>query len=71
MLNYMDLCEVGEATLEEIDYYIDVWHEGTIKKPLHAFLGMTKREFKIYMKDKNYLKQIVELRKARNKASTS
>jgi hypothetical protein len=44
MKKFIDLCVSGEATVEEIDNYIDAWHESDANEELHEFLGLSKDE---------------------------
>ena len=57
---------MGELLADDIDDCIDLWHEGNGRKPLHAFLGMTKEEYSLWLSDPELLPHIALAR--RNKA---
>ena len=63
MSNFILNCINGDALLSEIDDYIDLWHDGESEISLHEFLGMTKKEYALYMEDEQYLATIVTARK--------
>ncbi|MCC2608002.1 hypothetical protein [Planctobacterium marinum] len=45
-MNFIDLCLSGEAFLDEIDDYVDKWHEDEESpQELHEYLGMTEKEY--------------------------
>ena len=56
-------CTRGEVLLEEIDDFVDAWHEGDYDEGLHEFLGMTLREYSLWVADVNMLSFIVTARK--------
>lgn len=60
MSNYIEKCLAGEAFIDEIDDYIDTWHEsgGTLK--LNEFLGMTNEEYKYFVMDEDVLPFIIK-----------
>lgn len=40
--NFIDLCLQGEIVdLNQIDDFIDAWHDGDSEQTLHEFLGLT------------------------------
>ncbi|MFT2010199.1 hypothetical protein ACMA1I_16105 [Pontibacter sp. 13R65] len=59
MSNFIQDCINGDALLSEVDDYIDIWHESDTELPLHEFLGMTKREYALFVEDEIYLGSIV------------
>ncbi len=59
MSNFIQKCEKGEVLLEEVDDFIDAWHEGKSNMLLHEFLGMTKAEYNLWVVDPNVLPYIV------------
>lgn len=63
MSNFVVKCINGDALLSEIDDYIDLWHNNDTGMPLHAFLGMTQKEYALYVEDEQYLASIVTARK--------
>ena len=54
-LTFVERCLNGSALPDEIDDYVDNWHDTDIgtKIPLHAFLGMDKHEYALWMRDPN------------------
>lgn len=43
--NFIDLCLKGEVLLEEIDDWVDEWHDTPQEAELHDFLGMNWDEY--------------------------
>lgn len=48
-LKFLDACLEGDALIEDIDDYIDQWHEGDSKEELHDFLGFTQDEYELWL----------------------
>ena len=63
MSDFIKKCISGDAVLGDIDNYIDQWHEGDSDLPLHEYLGMTKREYALFIEDETYLAYIVTAHK--------
>ena len=61
--NFINDCIKGYSLLDEIDDYIDEWHDSDTDLSLHDFLGMTKREYSLYIQDEDYLALIVTAHK--------
>jgi len=59
MSSFIEKCLRGEVLLEEIDDFVDAWHEGESRLPLHKFLGMTKSEYSLWVVDPAVLPFIV------------
>lgn len=59
-LNFMELCLQGKALPEEIDDYIDAWHEGDSDESLHEYLGMSSEEYSLWIKNPNAIHSIIE-----------
>jgi len=57
--SFIELCSMGEALLEEIDDYIDLWNESSQKAELHEFLGMTWEEYSAWVVEPDILPFIV------------
>lgn len=63
MKKFIDLCLSGDAFLDEIDDYIDQWHEGEGEDlELHEFLGMSEEEYNLWLKCPKQLATIVSAR---------
>jgi hypothetical protein len=43
--NFIDLCLRGEVLLEEIDDWVDEWHDTPQDRKLHEYLGMNWAEY--------------------------
>jgi hypothetical protein len=63
MSNFITDCINGDALLSDIDDYISMWHNGDSTITLHDFLGMTRKEYALYLKNDIYLASIVSSRK--------
>lgn len=63
---FVDKCLAGEALLDDIDDYIDRWHEGegNPDASLAAFLGFTDEEYKLWAEKPNTLAFILNARKS-------
>jgi len=61
--NFVDQCLAGEALLEDIDNYVDDWHESNTEIELHEFLGMTEKEYSLWVVDPNILPFIITAHK--------
>ncbi len=50
-MNFIQLCLSGEVLEEDIDEFIDNWHEGKAGQyqSLHEFLGMSWEEYSIWV----------------------
>lgn len=64
MSNFIDKCLNGDCLVEEIDDYVDLWHEGDSTESLHSFLGMTEDEYGLWMRDSEYIYFILEAHKS-------
>jgi hypothetical protein len=60
--SFIELCLQGRVLLDEIDDFVDAWHETDGKKPLHEFLGMKKSEYALWIRDPDLLAYIVKSR---------
>ena len=59
MSNFIIDCINGDALTSEVDDYIDKWHDDERKLSLYDFLGMTKKEYTLFVEDENYLGKII------------
>jgi len=48
---FFDQLLEGKVKLEDIDNFIDDWHEGNSQEELYEFLGMSKDEYVLYVKN--------------------
>lgn len=59
MSNFIQNCLSGDALLNEIDNYIDKWHDGDSELPLHTYLGMTWNEYAVWIESPAQLSFII------------
>lgn len=59
MSNFITDCINGDALTSDVDNYIEMWHKGDGEMPLYAFLGMSKREYNLFIQDETYLAWII------------
>lgn len=53
-LNFLDACLNGEAFIEEIEDYVEKWHDGEGEnQELYEFLGFTKDEYTLFLHNNN------------------
>lgn len=55
-MTYVDALKQGLVDYDDIDDFIDIWHESGTGKELHEFLGMTKEQYFEYLRDDELLK---------------
>jgi hypothetical protein len=61
-MNFIDSVIAGKARIEEIDDWIDRWHDDPVtEETLHEFLGMTWGEFKAWVEHGLNLEEIVDV----------
>ena len=63
MSDFITDCLTGDALLEEIDDYVDNWHDSQSKLSLQDFLGMTNCEYGSWVANPNCLPRIVIARR--------
>ncbi len=63
--SFVALASKGEAILDDIDDFVDAWHDGDIDVPLHQYLGMTDEEYRLFLADNSSLALIVKAHKNR------
>ena len=56
---FIELCSNGEVLMEEIDDFIDEWHESAQEIELHEFLGMSWKEYSAWVAEPDILPFIV------------
>jgi hypothetical protein len=67
---FMDLYSTGYVMADEIDDFIDCWHEETPLVegepiPIYKFLGMDRDEYEAWVHDVSVLPHIVRARRSR------
>jgi hypothetical protein len=60
--NFVDLCAKGMLLLDDIDDYIDAWHESSSKLELYEYLGMTQKEYRLWVHQPEVLSSIIQAR---------
>jgi len=63
MSSFIQQCLEGKALIDDIDDFIDLWHESDSDLPLHQFLGMTRPEYSLWVADPNVLPHIINAHK--------
>jgi len=63
--SFIEKCINGDASLDEIDDYIDAWHDSDLSNgiELHEYLGMTWKEYSIWAIKPSFLAEIANSRK--------
>ncbi|HEY6022005.1 MAG TPA: hypothetical protein VIY48_19710 [Candidatus Paceibacterota bacterium] len=59
MSNFVTNCLKGDALLDDIDDYVDEWHETNGKIPLHQYLGMSRTEYALWVADPDVLPFVI------------
>ncbi|MGE0258965.1 MAG: hypothetical protein AB7H71_10325 [Alphaproteobacteria bacterium] len=62
---FVELCIAGDASLAEIDGFIDAWHAAPDGTELHEYLGMTGDEYSLWLRAPDALPCIVKARRDR------
>ena len=62
-LPFFQLYLDGEVTTDDIDDFIDAWHERPGRKKIFDFLGLTKEEYELWLRDPNALADIARARR--------
>lgn len=55
---FMQACLEGDALLEEIEEYIEAWHNSDSNEEIYEYLGMTLEEYFIFLEDESMLKTL-------------
>jgi hypothetical protein len=63
MSNFINDCINGDALIYDIDDYIDQWHDGDYNISLSEYLGMSEKEYALYLQDESYLGFIIKAHK--------
>jgi hypothetical protein len=65
MSSFIDLALSGNALVEEINDYVDRWHDSTTPvPPLDVYLGMTPEEYVLWVESTANLPYIIAARRA-------
>lgn len=60
MSNFIIDCINADAILEQIDDYIENWHDRQLDIPVHEYLGMTEKEYFLWVENDFMLKFILK-----------
>lgn len=63
MSNFITNCINGYSLVDEIHDFIDTWHESDSNLELHAYLGLSQKEYALFLEDEVYLNLIVTSRR--------
>jgi hypothetical protein len=61
--SFIDRCLRGEVMIDEIDDYVEKWHSSAKNIDIHTFLGMTGKEYDLWLRDPDTLPYIVTSRR--------
>lgn len=60
MKKFIDLVVVGEASIDDVDDYVEKWHQGDSEEDLHDYLGLTWNEYIEWVAHNSYLQEIID-----------
>jgi hypothetical protein len=60
---FIDLSLEGKVSLDQIDDYIDAWHNEPRGESLSQYLGMEKTEYSLWVRDPDALAYIIKARR--------
>ena len=63
MSDFIQECLSGTARYTDIDAYIERWHRCNSDKAIHDFLGLTLREYSLWVEQPEVLPEIVTARR--------
>jgi hypothetical protein len=58
-VTFVDRCLRGEATLEDIEDFVETWHKGDDPRELHDYLGLTWDEYALSVERPNALRFVI------------
>lgn len=64
MKRFMDELVAGNVEIEDLDDFIDAWHENSSNLHLHTFLGLSEADWNVVAPHPSALKYVVQARKA-------
>jgi hypothetical protein len=59
---FIDLCVEGQVLPEEINDYVDEWHESDSDESIYDYLGMSQQEYRLWVHDPDILPFIITAR---------
>jgi hypothetical protein len=64
--SFVDLCLQGQVAIDEIDDYIAKWHHSNEDNAnIVSYLGMTKEEYDLFVRDPEALALIIDARRGK------
>ena len=60
MQTFLDLVLAGDARQDDIDDFVDQWHDGDLSCSLAAFLGMSDDEYALWVEKPSSLHLILQ-----------
>lgn len=60
---FLELYMNGQVLPEEIDDYVDKWHDDSGNQPIYEFLGVSKQEYFLWLRDPDVLPHIIRARR--------
>ena len=60
---FLDLCLAGQVRQDQVDDFVDRWHEAPGGRELHDFLGMTTEEYSLWLRVPDALPYIISARR--------
>lgn len=64
MDTFIEKCLRGDSLPQDINDYVDYWHQGESDQPLYAFLGMTREEYGAWVERPDTLSSILKARRS-------
>ena len=61
---FVDLCLRGDASPDQIDDFVDLWHDGDSEGSLAEFLGLSDKEYALWVETPKSLATILDARQA-------
>ncbi len=61
---FLDRYLKGEVLAEDIDDFVDQWHNSPGNQQLYEYLGMTEEEYSLWLGDPDVLSHIARARRA-------
>jgi len=56
---FLSLCLAGQALHQDIDDFVDAWHDSEDPRTLQEYLGFNNHEYSCWVKDAQCLKDII------------
>lgn len=62
MYSFIDELIAGNALLEDIDDFVDKWHEQDTGMRLHEYLGLTEEEYQVWLLNPDIIPIVLKAR---------